>query len=111
LWNPFLWQRARLLSSGEALIPTLLPEGEGQDTEPLLKPSPFGRWLGEGFTRGELSSPALTESGLKLITLKTNPLSTLFWNNTKKDRIFGQKLIKTQITAHKHKNQALEYDI
>ncbi|MFY8000134.1 MAG: DEAD/DEAH box helicase, partial [Candidatus Kapaibacteriota bacterium] len=31
-----------------ALIPTLLPEGEGQDTETLLEPSPSGRGQGEG---------------------------------------------------------------
>ncbi len=42
-----------LLDSRESLIPTLLPEGEGQDTELSLKPSPSGRGLGEGLAQGE----------------------------------------------------------
>ncbi len=37
-----------LLKASDTLIPTLLPEGEGQDFMTLQKPSPSGRGLGEG---------------------------------------------------------------
>ncbi len=50
--------KQELLRSRAALIPTLLPKGEGQDTKPILKPSPLGRGLGEGLVQGEFSTPA-----------------------------------------------------
>jgi hypothetical protein len=42
--------RAMTLCSRISLTPTPLPEVEGQDAEPFLEPSPFGRGQGEGLT-------------------------------------------------------------